>query len=329
MPHIPFNHLVARLTELFAAENVPLPRAHRLAELYAQASADGVYSHGVHMVPGLLRVLREKEIGELAADPKLIASFGAIERYDGNRGLGALNAEFSIDRAMSLADAHGIGCVAVRNTRHWGRAGNNGWRAAERGFIAICWTNVPPNMAAWGDTALSLGNNPIVLAAPCQGGQHLVLDMAMSQFSYGRLQTHRAEDKPLPVIGGTDKSGHPTTDAAAILDGGHTWPMGFWKGSGMAILLDALAAILSDGHDTASIRPTLSDPGVSQVFIAFQPKHLGGRTAAERTGEILRSLAAKSPQSRYPGASSLAHRRRSEIEGVYVREDIWQELAAR
>ena len=252
-----------------------------------------------------------------------------MERLDGLAGIGPLNAEFCIDRAMELADAHGVGCVALRNTSHWGRAGNCGWRAATRGFLAICWTNTPPNMPAWGDAGgtRSVGNNPIVFAAPGEAGEHLVLDMALSQFSFGRLETHRAQNQPLPVAGGTDASGAATTDAAAILNGGRLWPIGFWKGTGLAILLDAFAAILADGSDTHILKPGSDDLGVSQVYLAFQPKHLGGRAAGDRTREILHHFALASPKSRYPGQAALAERRRSEIEGVYVRDDIWRELS--
>jgi 3-dehydro-L-gulonate 2-dehydrogenase len=328
MPRIPADQLIAHLTALIAAEQVPKSRARRLAELYTQASADGVWSHGVHRVPGLLALLRARAIAQTQNDPRLIAAFGSLHRYDGLGGLGPLNAEFCMDRAMELADANGIGCVALRNTRHWARPGNYGWRAAERGFLAICWTNTPPNMPAWGDAvgARSVGNNPIVMAAPGENGEHLVLDMALSQFSFGRLETHRAENQPLPVPGGTDASGVATTDAAAILNGGVLWPMGFWKGSGLAILLDTFAAILADGDATHSFLPSGDDPGVSQVFIAFQPNRLGGRAASQRTREILHHFALAAPQSRYPGQAALAHRRRSEIEGVYVRDDIWRQL---
>jgi 3-dehydro-L-gulonate 2-dehydrogenase len=328
MLRIPKDQLISRLTELFNAEGVPPARARRLAELYTQASADGVYSHGVHMAADLLRMLRAREIADTQNDPRLVSVFGAMERYDGHFGLGALNAEFCIDRAMAVADVHGIGCVALRNTRHWGRPGNCGWRAAERGYLAICWTNTPPNMPAWPDHgANSIGNNPLVLAAPGKDGEHLVLDMAMSQFSFGRMESYRIEKQPLPVPGGVDSTGNPTTDAAAILDGGHPFPIGFWKGSGLAIALDAFAAILSDGSNTASLKPGGGDPGVSQVFIALQPNRLGGRAASAQTREILRHFALASPQCRYPGQAALAERQRSEIEGVYVRDDIWRQLS--
>jgi 3-dehydro-L-gulonate 2-dehydrogenase len=329
MPRIPADQLISRLAGLFAAERVPEARARRLAELFTQASADGVWSHGVQRAPGLLNLLRSGMIPDLDSDPKLIAAFGSIQRYDGLFGLGPLNAEFCIDRAMDLAEAHGVGCVALRNTRHWGRPGNCGWRAADRGFLAICWTNTPPNMPAWGDSGgkKSIGNNPIVLAAPGEAGAHLVLDMALSQYSYGRLDTYRSENRPLPVAGGVDAAGTPSTDPAAILDGGSPWPIGFWKGSGLAILLDAFASILSDGSATHDLTPGGDDPGVSQVFLAFQPDRLGGRRASEQTHEIIRQFAQASPQSRYPGQAALAERRRSEIEGVLVRDDIWRQLS--
>jgi 3-dehydro-L-gulonate 2-dehydrogenase len=327
MARIPEDQLIAHLADLFSREGVSPSRSIRLAELFAQASADGVYSHGVHFVPGLLKLLRAREIDDPNRDPRLIACFGALARYEGNAGLGPLNAEFCMDRAMELAQIHGIGCVALRNTRHWGRPGNFGWRAARSGFLAICWTNTPPLMPAWGSHGhKTIGNNPLVLAAPGEQGEHLVLDMAMSQFSMGKMGTHKAENQPLPVIGGLDASGNPTTDAAAILDGGEPCPIGFWKGSGLAILLDAFAAILSDGAETANLKPGSGDNGVSQVFLAIQPAHLGGRPAAERTTKILQDLARKNPGSRYPGQSALASRRQSQIEGVFVRDDIWREI---
>jgi len=81
MPRIPADQLVSHLTALFAAESVPLARARRLAQLFTQASADGVWSHGVHRAPGLLRLLRARAIAETLSDPRLISAFGALHRF--------------------------------------------------------------------------------------------------------------------------------------------------------------------------------------------------------------------------------------------------------
>jgi len=51
-------------------------------------------------------------------------TMGAFEKWDGNLGMGNLNAEFCMDRAIELAKTNAIGCVALRNTNHWMRGGS-------------------------------------------------------------------------------------------------------------------------------------------------------------------------------------------------------------
>ncbi|MCF3652455.1 3-dehydro-L-gulonate 2-dehydrogenase [Synoicihabitans lomoniglobus] len=322
---MPAPKFIDLVTGLFEREGVSASRARRVAELYAQASADGVHSHGANRVPHVLAWLRGGQISNHDRDPERVAAFGALERYDGHGSFGALNAEFCMDRAMALADDHGLGCVALRNTGHWGRPGNYGWRAVERGYLGICWSNTEPMMPAWGGTTKSIGNNPIVFAAPGENGAHLVLDIAMSQYSWGRLDSHRASGEPLPVPGGLDAEGQVTSDPDEILQRGTMFPMGFWKGSGLAIVLDAFAAILADGANSAKLTDGL---GLSQVFIAMKPNALGGAGAAARTREVIEGLATANPEARYPGQAVLAARRESAQAGLFVRDDVWAQLTA-
>ncbi len=330
MAKITIEEATDTLLQLFLRAGITEERASRLADLYVLASRDGVYSHGLHFVPHLLRALERKTIHDPNTDPITIASFGAIERCNGLHGLGPLNAQWCMNRAIALTQTHGIGCVALRNTNHWGRAGNVGWQAAEAGHPAICWTNTVANQPPWGSSTIAIGNNPLVLAAPGPNGQHLVLDIAMSQFSMGRLNTHRLTGEPLPVVGGVDKHQQPTRDAAAILEGGHAWPMGYWKGSGLTVLLDALASILADGNTTAEITAKQrGDHDVSQVYIAFAPTKLGGRSAAERTEALIRDFAEKCPDARYPGQAALQRRQQSIREGIWVDDTIWDDLTSR
>ena len=64
------------------------------------------------------------------------------------------------------------------------------WQAADAGLIGMCWTNTLPNLPPWGAADPRVGNNPLVLAVPRADG-HVVLDMAMSHFSYGTLASYR------------------------------------------------------------------------------------------------------------------------------------------
>ena len=63
----------------------------------------------------------------------------------------------------------------------------------------------------------------------------------MSQFSYGKIEMTKFEGKQLPVPGGFDEEGNMTTDPGAIEKTWRVLPVGYWKGSGMSILLDLIA----------------------------------------------------------------------------------------
>ena len=90
-------------------------------------------------------------------------------------------------RAIELAKAHGIACVALRNNSHWLRAGRYGLMMADAGLMGICFTNTCMNLTAWGTLEPSTGNNPITFAIPREKGS-LVMDMAVSQYAYGKLE---------------------------------------------------------------------------------------------------------------------------------------------
>ncbi len=193
MPRIPFGELVDTLNAVNLKLGLSRERAVLCARIFAESSRDGVQSHGLNRFPRFAGNVRDG-IVDPGAIPSLINAAGAIERWDGNRGPGILNAHTSMERAISLARRHGIGAVALANTNHWMRGGTYGWQAADQGLFAICWTNTCRNLPAWGASTPTLGNNPLVLAAPrtdprgdTAGAPHVVLDMAMSQFSYGQL----------------------------------------------------------------------------------------------------------------------------------------------
>ena len=166
--------------------------------------------------------------------------------------------------------------VALSNTNHWMRGGSYGLQAAEQGLFAICWTNTLANLPVWGATTPTIGNNPLVIAVPRAGG-HVVLDMATSQFSYGALAAYAKRGQPLPVDGGFDLAGNLTRDAAAIEASQRPLPVGYWKGSGLSLVMDMVAAMLSGGLATHQIPldPT-RESGLSQIFLAIDPGVGGG-----------------------------------------------------
>ena len=262
---VAYETMLAEFERVLKKYGFTADRAHDAAEIFAQNSLAGVFSHGLNRFPVAVDYLKKGEI-DPAAEAECVASFGSMERWDGHRGFGPLNAKRAMDRAVELAKQNGIGLVALGNNNHWMRGGTYGWQAADAGCIGICWSNTCPNMPAWGARDNHIGNNPLILAVPRSNGEHVMVDCALSQFSYGKLETTRLAGKQLPVVGGYDEEGNLTTDPAAIEKTRRMIPIGYWKGSGLSILLDMIATILTNANSVAKIGTFGDEIGLSSIM---------------------------------------------------------------
>lgn len=305
-------------------------QADKLAGIFTMNSMDGVNSHGINRFPRFIKTILEGHVKTIAV-PELIHRTGSIEQWDGNLGPGPLNASFATDRVLELALECGIGMLALANTNHWMRGGTYGWQAAKKGFVFICWTNTCQNMPAWGATDPRIGNNPLVIAVPYQD-EAVVLDFAMSQYSYGKLDSYRRAGKQLPYPGGFTREGEMTSDPGEILESWRVLPAGYWKGAGLSLLLDIMAAILSGGLATHQIKNCDSEYGTSQVFIAIDIKALQNFPAIENTvSAIINDLHQSTPVDptsgiRYPGENVLKIREDNLKNGILVDEAAWEKL---
>jgi 3-dehydro-L-gulonate 2-dehydrogenase len=300
------------------------------AEVFTTNSVDGVYSHGVNRFPRFVGYVRDGLV-EPNATAVCRHRAGAIEQWDGGMGPGPVNAFACTDRAMELAKTHGLGCVAIANTNHWLRGGTYGWRVAKAGFISISWTNTIANLPAYGAVNSKLGNNPIVIAVPHET-EAIVLDMAMSQFSYGAMENYELKGEPLPVPGGYDRSGNLSTDPKEIKEAWRALPIGYWKGAGLSLLLDIMATLLSGGRSVSQISAQKSEVGVSQVFIAFDVNQLASASSLSNVMKmILTDFHSSEPLKggmtvRYPGQKTLATRADNMKNGVPVLAKVWDEV---
>lgn len=201
--------------------------------------------------------------------------------------------------------------------------------------MGMCWINTESCMPLWGSVEPSVGNNPFCIGIPHKDG-NIVLDMAMSQYAYGKLQVMRLAGKQLPYPGGFDKDGNLTSDPGAIEESMRILPTGYWKGSSMALVLDMAAAMLSGGRsgDQMDDEGRGSCTGCSQIFIAFDPYLFSSEKEVEEmlTRRIDRVHHAK-PQREgdtvsYPGERTAATRAEHLANGVEVDESVWNEVCA-
>ncbi len=333
MIRVTFEEAKGELKRVLLSRGCPDEKAEKVACEMARNSLEGTYTHGINRFARLIRNIDEG-IVRVDVMPTPVHGFGAIENYDGNLGLGIVNAHFAMQRAIGLAHEHGIGLVALRNTNHWLRAATYGYQACDAGMAALCFGNTMPNMPTWGAVDARLGNNPLTLAFPRSRG-HVIVDMAMSQFSYGALELAQLAGGRMQVDAGFDARGELTRDPAAIIDSKRILPMGYWKGAALSFLLDTFAGCLSMGSMVAGIGRLQGDEhGMSQVFIAVNYQKIAPAEQAEATLDdavdyLLRSQPdGKATRIVYPGQRAKEHKAANMQLGIPVDERVWEQIRA-
>ena len=331
-----FDEIKNEIKRVFMKYGLSEEKAETCARIHTESTYDGIYSHGTNRVARFVDYIQKGWV-DVNAEPTLEHEFGAIRVYNGNMGPGILNALYGCDRAMELADQYGIGMVGLKNTTHWMRGGTYGLYAARKGYVAILWTNTEACMPPWGGKECRLGNNPFVMAAPGpDGGPALMLDMAISQYAYGKLQVTRLAGKKLPFPGGFDKDGNLTDDPGAIEESMRILPIGYWKGSSFAFMLDILGSILADGVGAVDLDANTkgSCGGCSQVMILIDPKKVG---TAATMGETIRrgvgylksaELSEHTPGIMAPGEDYVKFNSDHDKNGIFVDDTVWAEIKA-
>lgn len=99
---VQYDVMVQEFTRVLEKRGFNHEDAENAAVIFAQNSLAGVFSHGLNRFP---RVVSYLEKGEIDPNAKATCEMqmGAIERWDGHRGFGPLNAKKAMDRACELA----------------------------------------------------------------------------------------------------------------------------------------------------------------------------------------------------------------------------------
>lgn len=317
--------------KILVNHGVPKEYAGDWAQIFVDNSLVGVYSHGINRFKKIIEYI-DKGLINIHEQCTCEVKIGNIERWNGHCGIGPLNAQKAVLRACKLAKEQGIGIVALGNNNHWLRGGYYGSLAADQGCICICWSNTKPNMQAWGSKDTNIGNNPIVFAVPDISKEHIILDCAVSQFSYGKIEECMLKNIELPVPGGLDEKGEPTRDPSIIYQTKRVLPMGYWKGSGLSILLDLIGTILSNGNSVMKIGTFEREIGLTQIFIVIDPlKFINIERMDQIVHDLKKSLKDSHPiQERrevyYPGELETKVRKENLKKGLPVIEAKWKEI---
>jgi len=326
---INYRNLCALLSSRLQAAGVPEANANIEAEIMAEADLLEVPSHGVRMLPGLLKALEESRV---AAEPtlKTVRDLGAICVIDCDNGPGRFTSSITMQAAVDRAKEFGVGVCLAKNTTHWGRAHAYASRAAQAGFIGICTTNAMPTMAIWGAKKRVIGNNPLAIGIPgIESDKPVVLDMAMSQAAVGKVSTWLREGRDVPANWGIDADGNPSNSAQEVLAGA-VLPMGEHKGAGLALMMELLTAALAGAAFTqeffAQDRSGI-DADATKIFIALNVSaFIEPELFQSRVKDFLNYLSQEAAPFQYPGERGWDARAKNIREGVPLHTEIVSQL---
>lgn len=266
------NELAARNCRLFEAAGVPAADAQIMTDVLMQTEMRGVFTHGFFRVPYYLNCIRSEGIktnGEIT----ILRDSPSLAVVDGNDNLGMVISRKAMALAIEKAKNTGIGIVNVRGSHHFGAAGYYTNMCVDQGMMGMAMSNGDVLVAATGSRVRTIGNNPFAFAVPAGKYDRVVYDIAMSHTSDKKVVKMAKEGQKLPDGWLIDKNGVPTNDPCEYEKGGTLMPFGGYKGYGMAMMVELLAAVLSGAAITNDVHAWNQNPekggNVGHFFMAL------------------------------------------------------------
>ncbi len=223
------------------------------SDVLLAADLRGIDSHGVARLKHYVRLL---EIGRAKPAPsmKIEHETPSTATLDADHALGLIAGPRAMEIAIEKAKTAGTGWVAVNNTNHFGIAGYHAMLALKHDMIGIAMTNASPLVAPTFSKDRMLGTNPIAVAMPAQSQPPLVIDMATTTATNGKLEIYQRKNEPVPLGWVQDQDGAIVTDPRAVEKKGALLPLGSdyqhasYKGYCLGSMVDILSAVLSGAN---------------------------------------------------------------------------------
>jgi len=315
------DHCIKTLMSVGASEK----ESKAVAWVLTSADERGVHSHGCVRMEGYTACLRSGGV-KGNARYTTVSEGPSFALIDAGQGLGIPVSEYAADLVIRKAKETGIGIVNVRNSHHHGACGYYSIKCAREGLIAEAMSTGDIIMAAAGTAEDSIGNNPFSYAVPAGKYGIICYDIAMSTVAMGKVAIAADEGCRIPLGWMLDKDGNPTTDPWSYANGGTMVPFGGYKGSGLSMMVESLAGILSGAALLKDIHAWNKDPehggNVGHCFIAIDPGKLNpGFSIPERAEEMIEELRShrKAPgvdRIYFPGEIEQEKEKKAQSEGI-------------
>jgi len=251
-----------------------LSKKHALISADALVNAElvGAYGHGLSRLKMYCDRISKKLINP-KPKIKIKKLSDSVSHIDADNSIGFVAADLGIKTAIRNAKKTGIGMVGVKNSGHYGLSGYYAEQAVKKDLIVLIFTNAPPAVAPYGASKSLFGTNPICFGTPTGRKIPFILDTSISMINRGKIRLAEKNNQKIPKGVALDKFGNPTTNAKKALNGVQL-PIGGFRGSGLAWMVDILSGVLTGGNHGGKVKDPFDDftgpQNVGHLFITFK-----------------------------------------------------------
>ena len=313
---------------LIASKTSP-ENADSVATALVAAEADGQAGHGISRLPYYADQAIAGKVDGLAV-PEAVETAAAV-RVDARDGFAYPAIDLGFSHVLPMVENTGIAALAISGSHHFGMAGFHVESLADRGLLALAFSNSLAAIAPWGGSGALFGTNPVAMACPRVKGAPLIIDLSLSKVARGKINVAAGKGEPIPEGWALDKCGQPTTDASAAMEG-TMLPAGGVKGALLVLMVEILAAALTGsnfGYEASSFFDADGPPPrIGQLFFVVRPECLSGGGFTDRVEALLSAITGQ-PGARLPGMSRLQARDQARRTGVEVADALLADLHRR
>jgi len=315
--------------------NFKLSKKHSeiCAEYLVKAELVGAPSHGISRLKMYCERIKKKLINP-KPKIKIKKISNSISHINANDCIGFVAADIGIKLAIKNAKKTGLGLVAIKNSGHYGLSSFYAEQAVKNNLIVMCFTNAPPAIAPFGAKKSLFGTNPICFGTPTGSKVPFILDTSVSMINRGKIRVAAKMKKKIPIGVALDKFGKPTTDAKKALAGVQL-PIGGFRGSGLAWMVDIMSGVLTGANHGGKVKDPFDDftgpQNVGHLFFVLKPDLFVGKNYINRIKKNIKSIK-KLPKIKgvkeilYPGQGMSLRYKKNLKKGIVIQKNILEEI---
>ena len=203
----PVERLENFIRSVLGAYGVQEDHARICATRMIAADLRGMHGHGIFRLPGYCHRL---EAGGYNLQPniQLKRETPVSAVLDGDNGLGQVVVTRAVEAAIRKANESGLAWIGIQRSNHAGAGGVYAAMTLPHDMISMYMAIGNANhMPPWGGIDLLLSTNPIAFAIPTGEEPPIVLDIATTVASYGKVKVAAQKGDSLPVGWMVDQKG--------------------------------------------------------------------------------------------------------------------------